>query len=89
MNTLQVPSPAHERSAANVPGSVGAWLAPLEALAENSPHFLSKSLEEFDHNGRAYTLPRYVYLGPRAAATPFVSGFLPAFTAMNRKAFSP
>lgn len=41
-------------------------LAPLNTLAENSPHFLSKSLGRFENAGRAYSLPRYIYLGPRS-----------------------
>src|ERR1700687_1149028 len=40
-------------------------LAPLDALAENSNHFLSKSLGQFESAGQTYRLPRYVYLGPR------------------------
>lgn len=40
-------------------------LAPLDALAESSPHFLSKSLGQFESAGQTYRLPRYVYLGPR------------------------
>src|SRR5882724_7978532 len=40
-------------------------LAPLDALAENSPHFISKSLGQFESGGQSYRLPRYVYLGPR------------------------
>ncbi|MFO1488222.1 MAG: succinylglutamate desuccinylase/aspartoacylase family protein [Verrucomicrobiota bacterium] len=40
-------------------------LAPLDALAESSPHFISKSLGQFESAGHTYRLPRYVYLGPR------------------------
>jgi len=40
-------------------------LAPLEQLAESSPHFISKSLGHFDSAGKSYRLPRYVYLGPK------------------------
>ena len=40
-------------------------LAPLDDLAENSPHFLSKSLGQFESEGQSYRLPRYVYLGPK------------------------
>lgn len=45
--------------------SIARHLAPLEALAENSPHFLSKSLGQFERAGQTYRLPRYVYLGPK------------------------
>ena len=43
-------------------------LAPLDALAESSPHFLSKSLGQFESAGQTYRLPRYVYLGPRGGS---------------------
>lgn len=46
--------------------SVARLLAPLDQLAESSPHFISKSLGQFDRAGRAYSLPRYVFLGPKS-----------------------
>lgn len=45
--------------------SVGQLLAPLDELAEKSPHFLSRSFGRFESAGRNYSLPRYVYLGPK------------------------
>ena len=45
--------------------SVERLLAPLDQLAENSPHFLSKSFGQFQSAGQSYSLPRYVYLGPK------------------------
>jgi len=45
--------------------SVARLLAPLDALAEHSNHFLSKSLGQFESAGQSYRLPRYVYLGPK------------------------
>lgn len=45
--------------------SVERLLASLDQLAENSPHFLSKSFGQFQSAGRSYSLPRYVYLGPK------------------------
>jgi protein MpaA len=44
---------------------VARLLAPLDALAESSSHFISKSLGQFESAGRTYRLPRYVYLGPK------------------------
>jgi protein MpaA len=41
-------------------------LIALDQLAEQSPHFISKSFGEFDSEGRTYTLPRYVFLGPKS-----------------------
>lgn len=40
-------------------------LAGLEHVAETSPRFLSKSLGDFENGGRAYSLPRYIYLGEK------------------------
>jgi murein peptide amidase A len=40
-------------------------LSALESTAESSPHFISRSLGQFESAGRSYSLPRYVYLGPR------------------------
>ncbi len=45
--------------------SIDRVLAPLDQLAEKSAHFISKSLGDFASAGRAYRLPRYVYLGPK------------------------
>ena len=45
--------------------SIADALAPLNELAESSPHFLSKSFGDFEAAGRNYSLPRYVYLGPK------------------------
>jgi murein peptide amidase A len=41
-------------------------LAPLDQIAERSAHIISKSLGRFDSDGRAYSLPRYVFLGPKS-----------------------
>jgi murein peptide amidase A len=41
-------------------------LTTFDELAEQSPYFISKSLGQFDSDGRAYTLPRYVFLGPKS-----------------------
>ena len=45
--------------------SVERLLAPLDQLSENSSHFLSKSFGQFHSAGQSYSLPRYVYLGPK------------------------
>jgi hypothetical protein len=45
--------------------SVARLLAPLDALAENSRHLISKSFGQFESHGRSYSLPRYVFLGPK------------------------
>jgi protein MpaA len=55
--TAQVPSPARR--------SVARLLEPLHDLSENSKHILSKSFGFFESHGQQYTLPRYVFLGPK------------------------
>ena len=45
--------------------SVERLLTPLDQLAESSSHFLSKSFGQFQSAGQSYSLPRYVYLGPK------------------------
>jgi len=40
-------------------------LASLDELAENSSRLISKTLGQFENSGKAYRLPRYVYLGPK------------------------
>jgi protein MpaA len=58
-STLPGSKPAHEGR------SVAGLLAPLDDLAQRSPQFLSGSVGRFQSAGRNYSLPRYVYLGPK------------------------
>lgn len=66
MNVTLTESP-ELKPARTLPGrrSVERLLAPLEQRAEKSPHFISKSIGQFESEGRTYTLPRYVFLGPK------------------------
>jgi protein MpaA len=45
---------------------VNRLLAALDQVAENSPRVISRSLGQFESAGRNYSLPRYVYLGPKS-----------------------
>ncbi|MDB6125684.1 MAG: hypothetical protein JWQ71_4677 [Pedosphaera sp.] len=45
--------------------AVDRLLAQLDQLAENSDHLFKKSFGEFESNGQGYSMPRYVYLGPK------------------------
>jgi len=45
--------------------SVERLLDPLNEIAERSRHFLSKSFGQFESRGQTYSLPRYIYLGPK------------------------
>lgn len=40
-------------------------LTHLDQLAENSEHLMKKSFGEFKSAGQTYTMPRYLYLGPK------------------------
>jgi protein MpaA len=40
-------------------------LETFNQMAENSPRFLSRPFGKFESEGRSYSLPRYVYLGPK------------------------
>ncbi|HWC60312.1 MAG TPA: hypothetical protein VHC44_11515 [Verrucomicrobiae bacterium] len=51
-------------------------LAPLDAVAESSPRFISKSLGQFENGGRTYTLPRFVYLGAKGGGDTIRIGIL-------------
>ena len=49
-------------------------LAPLEALAANSPNLVASHELRFDLAGETYALPRYIYLGPRGGDRPIRIG---------------
>jgi murein peptide amidase A len=51
-------------------------LAPLDALVEKSPGFISKSLGQFESAGQTYSLPRYVYLGQKGGGEPIRIGII-------------
>jgi len=40
-------------------------LGPLDRAAESSTHLLSKTFGQFESAGESYSLPRYIYFGPR------------------------
>lgn len=58
-HSVTVANPLPERR------STDRLLAPLDQLAENSSHLLSRSLGQFENHGPTYSLPRYLYLGPK------------------------
>lgn len=49
-------------------------LAPFDRLAADSPRFWGKSLGQFESAGCRYTLPRYVFLGPKGGGDPIRLG---------------
>lgn len=58
-STLSAPAVAPERR------NLDRLLSMLDQIADTSPQFLSKSFGKFESAGRTYSLPRYVYLGPK------------------------
>lgn len=62
-----LPNPTSPSPAKPLPErrAVERLLTALDQLAEQSPNFLSRSLGQFESDGRTYSLPRYVFLGPK------------------------
>lgn len=40
-------------------------LSPFDQIALNSQYLIAKPLQSFESNGQTYTIPRYVFLGPK------------------------
>lgn len=71
--TTQNPAPvAPERRQLDRP------LGTLDQLAEQSPYFLNKSLGQFTSAGQTYSLPRYLFLGPKGGGDPIRIGIFAA-----------
>jgi hypothetical protein len=45
--------------------SIAELLAPLERVAADSPSFIANHGAQFESNGQAYELPRYLFIGPK------------------------
>ena len=76
MSTLQAPF-IHENPSlhpAQLQRSIQKVLEPLDAIAEKSPRFLTKLTGSFESDHRNYTLPHYVFLGPRGGDEPIRIG---------------
>jgi hypothetical protein len=54
--------------------SIADVLAPLEAIAKNSPNLVANHEARFDAKGEHYELPRYLFVGPRGGDTPIRLG---------------
>jgi murein peptide amidase A len=55
--------------------SVEELLRELDALAEQSDHLFKKPVGSFEVLGRTYTMPRYVFLGPKGGGDTIRIGF--------------
>ena len=49
-------------------------LATLDQLADNSDHLFKKSFGRFESKGLSYTMPRYLFLGPKGGGDPIRIG---------------
>lgn len=54
--------------------SLAEVLAPLERIAANSPNLVVNHDARFEVDGETYTLPRYLFVGPRGGDTPIRIG---------------
>ena len=61
------PPPARRRSIADL-------LAPLDSIAAQSPNLVANHEARFEAGGETYTLPRYLFVGPKGGDTPIRVG---------------
>ena len=61
------PPPARRHSIANL-------LAPLDQIAAHSPNLVANHDARFEAGGETYTLPRYLFVGPKGGDTPIRVG---------------
>src|SRR6185503_1046540 len=62
---LELPKPTTRKQIVAEKRAGEKLLAPFDEIALNSRHLVSKPLHEFASHGQKYTLPRYVFLGPK------------------------
>jgi protein MpaA len=62
---IEITKPLTQSSSLPQKRAVDRLLAPFDEIAETSSRLLSKSLGQFESAGQPYTLPRYIYLGPK------------------------
>jgi hypothetical protein len=54
--------------------SIADLLAPLDQIAAHSPNLVANHEARFEAGGETYTLPRYLFVGPRGGDTPIRVG---------------
>jgi murein peptide amidase A len=54
--------------------SVADLLAPLDSVAVNSPNLIANHKANFEIAGQTYSLPRYLFIGPRGGDEPIRIG---------------
>jgi len=63
--TLEIPPAVSRKQIVAGKRSAEKLLAPFDELAAASPNVVAKPLVEIDSRGQKYTLPRYLFLGPK------------------------
>ena len=75
INQQHVPQPDSVVPAlAPVRRSLADFLAPLDEIAANSPNLVANPGARFEVDGRAYELPRYLFIGPQGGDDPIRVG---------------
>ncbi len=62
---VEAPTPVARKQIVADQRSAEKLLAPFDDLAARPPSVVAKPLVEFDSRGRKYTVPRYLWLGPK------------------------
>jgi hypothetical protein len=58
--------------------SIADFVAPLEQIAAHSPNLVANHDAHFETGGETYTLPRYLFVGPKGGDTPIRVGIFAA-----------
>ena len=62
---LDFPKPTTRKQVVANKRATEKLVSPLDEIALNSNYLIAKPLAEFESSGRKYSLPRYVFLGPK------------------------
>jgi hypothetical protein len=74
MSTVAIQSPAIVPPSAAHRRSLAGLLTPLDQIAARSPNLVANQDAIFEVAGETYTLPRYLFVGPRGGDTPIRIG---------------
>src|SRR5678815_1028145 len=66
--------PVSEISTVTPRRSIDDWLSSVSQLATNSESLLWKPCGSFEDSGRTYTIPRFLFIGPRGGDDPIRIG---------------
>jgi hypothetical protein len=74
MITIESPVKQAAKAPSTHRRSIADLLAPLERIAAKSPNLIANHEARFEFGGETYTLPRYLFVGPRGGDTPIRVG---------------